>query len=88
MLSFLANLIQISKLKIVIMMENNYFLMKKVHFKTQSKNKDVLLIFRLLQETKNSNLSDKICTQENVKCHIQHEESWLRRIVIEQVNYK
>ena len=24
----------------------------------------------------------------NVKCHIQHSESWLRWIVIEQVNYK
>ena len=41
----------------------------------------------LLQETKNSNLFDKNCTQENVKCHIQHEESWLRLIAIEQVNY-
>ena len=37
---------------------------------------------------KNSNLFDKNCTQENVKCHIQHEESWLGWIVIEQVNYK
>ena len=27
------------------------------------------------------------CTQEDVKCHIQYEESWRRRIVIEQVNY-
>ena len=31
----------------------------------------------MLQETKNFDLFDKICTQENVKCHIQHEESWL-----------
>ena len=29
----------------------------------------------------------KNCTQENVKCHIQHEEKWLGWIVIEQVNY-
>ena len=35
-----------------------------------------------------SNLFDKNYTQKNVKCHIQHEESWLRWIVIEQVNYK
>ena len=27
------------------------------------------------------------CTQENVKCHIQHEEKLLRWIVTEQVNY-
>ena len=31
----------------------------------------------------NSNLFDKNRTQGNVKCHIQHEESWLRSIVIE-----
>ena len=31
-----------------------------------------------MQETKNSSLFDKNCSQENVKCHIQHEESWLR----------
>ena len=52
---------------------------KKVDIKTQSKKKDVLVI---------SNLSDKSCTQEYVKRHIQHEENWLRWIVIEQVNYK
>ena len=33
--------------------------------KTQSKKKDVLVIF-ILQETKNSNLFDENCTQENV----------------------
>ena len=30
----------------------------------------------------------KNSTQDNVKCNIQHEESWRRWIVIEQVNYK
>ena len=30
----------------------------------------------------------KNCTQENVKCLIEHEDSWLRLIVIEQINYK
>ena len=40
-------------------MENNYFFYKKVHNKTQCKNKDVLVIFILLQEIKNSNLFDK-----------------------------
>ena len=55
------------------MMENIRFL-KKVHIKTQSKKKDVFLIF-IFQETKDSNLFDKNCTQENVKCHIQHEDS-------------
>ena len=61
---------------------------KKVHIKTQSNKKDVFVIFILLQETKNSSLFDKNCTQENVKCHILHEESWFGWIVIEQVNYK
>ena len=37
---------------------------KKVHIKTQCKKKDVLVIFILLQEMKNSNLFDK-----NVRCH-------------------
>ena len=44
-------------------------------------------LFRL-ERLKNSNLFNKNCTQENVKCHIQHEEIWLRWIVIEQINYK
>ena len=60
---------------------------KKVHIKKQGK-KDVLVILILLQETKNSNLFDKNCTQGNVKCYVQHEESWLRLIVIEEVNCK
>ena len=42
--------------------------------KTQSKKKDVLVIFTL-QETKNFNLFDKNYTQENVKCHFQHKAS-------------
>ena len=33
--------------------------------KTQSKKKDILVI-SILQETKNSNLFDKNCTEENV----------------------
>ena len=70
------------------MMESNYFFIKKYIWKHRAKKKDVLVIFILLQETKNSNLFDKSCTQGNVKCHIQHEESWLRQIVNEQVNYK
>ena len=41
----------------------------------------------VLQETMNSNLLGKNCTQKKVRCHIQHEESWLRWIVIKQVNY-
>ena len=63
------------------------FYKKKEHIETQSKQKDVLVIFTL-QETKISNLFDKNCTQENIKYHIQHEESWLRWIAIVQVNYK
>ena len=57
---------------------------KKVHIKTKIKKKAVPVMF-ILQETKNFNLFDKNCIQENVKCHIQHEESWRRWIVIEQV---
>ena len=49
---------------------------KKAYVKTGGKKKHV----RVLQvnETKNSNLFDKNHTQENVKCHIEHEESCLR----------
>ena len=35
------------------MMESNWVVIKKEHIKTQTKNKDVLVIF-ILQETKNS----------------------------------
>ena len=59
-------------------------LYKKVYIKTKM---NVFVIF-MLQETKNSNWFDKNCNQENAKCYIKHEESWLRRIVIQQVNYK
>ena len=54
-------------------MENNYHhdgkqlgFYKKVHIK----KKDILAVFILLQETKSSNLFDKNCTQENIKCHV------------------
>ena len=70
------------------MIEKNHVFIKKYISETQSKKEDVRVIFILLQEMKNSNLFDKICTQENVQCHIQHEESWLRWIVVEQVQYK
>ena len=35
-----------------------------------------------------SNLFDKKRIRDNFKCHIQYEGSWIRWIVIEQVNYK
>ena len=60
---------------------------KKVYIKTQGKKKNVFVIF-ILQETKNCNVFDKNCTQENVKGYIQHEQSWLRWIEIEHVNQK
>ena len=59
---------------------------KKVHIKTQSKKKDVFVIFMLLQETKNSNLFDKNYAQENVKCHNLTWRKLTWWIVIEQVN--
>ena len=37
---------------------------------------------------KNSKAYDKNPTQDNIKYQIQHEESWLGWIVIEQVNHK
>ena len=66
------------------MMKNNYFFIKKVHIEAQSTKKDVHVIFIILQETKNSNLFDKNCTQENIKCHIQmkivdFDESYLNK---------
>ena len=79
--------IKIEQKIIITMMENNKVFIKKVHIKTQSKKKDVLVIFAL-QETKSFNLFGKNCTQENVQLHIQHGENWLRGIVIEQVNCK
>ena len=68
--------------------EEHLLFYKKVHMKTQSNKKSCNLCITVLQETKNSNLFDKKCTQENVKCHIQHEESWFGWMVIEQINYK
>ena len=62
---------------------------KKAHIKTQSMNKkkDVLVILHRKKQM-SFNLFDKNCTQENVQLHLQHGESWLGGIVIEQVNYK
>ena len=57
---------------------------KNERIKTQS----TVLATIILQEMKNSNIFDKNCTQENIRCNIQHEESWRRWIVIEQVKYK
>ena len=48
------------------MMESNYFFYKKVHIKTRRIKKDVLVIFILLQETKNSSLFDKNCTHRAI----------------------
>ena len=42
----------------------------------------------LLQKPKNPNLLQKKCTQEKFKSYIQHQESWPRWIVIEQVSGK
>ena len=57
---------------------------KKVHIKTQSmsKKKNVLVIL-YRKKRMSFNLFDK-----NVQLHLQHRESWLGGIIIEQVNYK
>ena len=52
------------------MMENDKVLIKKVHIKRQSKK---LYITR--NEGFQFTVFDKNCTQENVKSHIQHEDS-------------
>ena len=49
-------------------MENNYFVIKKYISKHSAKKKDVLVIFKLSKEMKNSNLFDK-------KRQIKQEES-------------
>ena len=54
-------------------MENNYFFLTKyISNQNTEQKKNVLAIFILMQETKNSNLFAKNCTQENIKWHIQH----------------
>ena len=71
-------------------MENNYFFIKK-YIKTQSKKKDVLVIF-ILQETKNSNLFDKYCTRANFKYHTAHEKlvwlNWLNRSITSNTTFR
>ena len=62
---------------------------KKVHIKTHSKMKDVLVIFILLLEMKNFNFFlIKAVLKRTSNAIIEHEEGWLEWIVIEQVNYK
>ena len=55
------------------MIENHYAFIKST-MKTQSNINDIFVIF-VLQKKKNSSLFDKNCTQENVKCYIQHEDT-------------
>ena len=65
-----------STLKIIIaIMKSNYFFVEKYISKHRAIRSSCNLCITALQETKNSNLFDKKCTQENVKCHIQYEES-------------
>ena len=52
------------------MIENNLIFIRKYILKGNI-GQDVFI----LQEMKNFNLFDKNCAQEDVKCHIQHEES-------------
>ena len=47
--------------------EDQLLFCKKVHIETKSIKQNVLVIFLLLQETKNSNLFDKKSTQESVR---------------------
>ena len=56
------------------MMEKNCFFLKKTTYQNTEQKEGFLVSF-ILQETKNFNLFDKNCTQENIKCHIQYEES-------------
>ena len=77
-------------------MKNNYVFIKMytehekiTDIKTQSMSKKNDVLVTLHRKKRMSfNLFDKNCTQENVQLHLQHGESWLGGIVIEQVNYK
>ena len=69
--------VKIEQKIIITMMENNKVFIKKYISKQRAKRRTFLLVIIILQDTKNCNLFDKNCTQENVKCQIQHEESWL-----------
>ena len=52
-----------------------------------SKNKDVLVIF-VLQETKNPNLFEKNCTEDNAESWLsRHEEDTKKVDLVELVNY-
>ena len=59
------------------MKKNNYFFTYQNTEQQEACSCNLCIIARnnILEETKNSNLFDKKCTQENVKCHVQHEES-------------
>ena len=61
------------------------FYQKVLHIKTHRLRKEECFCICI---TINSNLLDKNCTQDKVKCHIQYERSSLRWIVIEHVNYE
>ena len=58
-----------------------YYISK--HSGWEKKNDFVIFVIAI-----NSKLLDKNRTQDKVKCHIQHERSWLRWIVTEQLNYE
>ena len=85
---------------ITMMESNNWIFLLKVHIKTYnlSKKNDVLVIhsFYFLcrkktfyKKRENPNcLFDKSHTQEIVKCHILHEQRWLRWIIIEHVKFE
>ena len=50
-------------------MENNYGFIKK-YISKHREQKGCSCNLSVLQETRNSHLFDKSCTQENVKCHM------------------
>ena len=56
--------------------------------KSISKKKKDFFVISHRNKRMSFNLFDKNCAQENVQLHLQHGESWLGGIVIEQVNYK
>ena len=67
-------------------MESNYLFIKKYYISKQAEKRRMFL--QCFYIAINSSLLDKNRTQDKVKYHIQHERSWLRRIVMKQVNYK
>ena len=78
---------------IITVMENNYFSIPKVHIKAQSKKKEsscnlYIIALYCCKKRRIPIYLIKTVLKRTSNAIIQHEESWLGWIVIEQVNFK